>query len=92
MEKKIHIFKSFEEQEAYHLEKMRKSTIKERFRQLYLMQQMTKLLHPSKDSERKIIIKMELLDKEFLLFFSCAQQNKLRYMIIGGYAVNYYGL
>jgi len=34
---------------------------------------------------------MEILDKEFLLFFSCAQKNKLRYMIIGGYAVNYYG-
>src|SRR5665213_1951920 len=34
---------------------------------------------------------MELLDKEFLLFFSCAQKNKLRYMIIGGYAVNYHG-
>jgi hypothetical protein len=34
---------------------------------------------------------MEFLDKEFLLFFSCAQKNKLRYMIIGGYAVNYYG-
>lgn len=57
MEKKIHIFKSFEEQEAWHLEKMRKSTIKERFRQLYLMQQMTKRLHPPKDSERKIVIK-----------------------------------
>lgn len=34
---------------------------------------------------------MDLLDDEFLLFFSCAQKNKLRYMIIGGYAVNYYG-
>lgn len=34
---------------------------------------------------------MELLDKELLLFFTCAQKNKLRYMIIGGYAVNYYG-
>ncbi|MEO8853097.1 MAG: hypothetical protein ABI359_04915 [Ginsengibacter sp.] len=34
---------------------------------------------------------MELLDKVFLLFFSCAQENKVRYMIIGGYAVNYYG-
>ncbi|HEY5463628.1 MAG TPA: hypothetical protein VIJ95_10265 [Hanamia sp.] len=57
MEKKIHIFKSFEEQEAWHLEEMRKSTVQERFRQLYLMQQMTKLLHPPKDSERKIVIK-----------------------------------
>jgi len=57
MEKRIHIFKSFEEQEAWHLEEMRKSTVQERFRQLYLMQQMTKLLHPSKDLERKIVIK-----------------------------------
>jgi len=57
MEKKIHIFKSFEEQEAWHLEEMRKSTVEERFRQLYLMQQMTKRLHPTKDLERKIVIK-----------------------------------
>ena len=34
---------------------------------------------------------MDLLNDELLLFFSCAQKNKLRYMIIGGYAVNYYG-
>lgn len=34
---------------------------------------------------------MDVLNDEFLLFFSCAQKNKLRYMIIGGYAVNYYG-
>jgi len=34
---------------------------------------------------------MDLLDKELLFFFTCAQKNKLRYMIIGGYAVNYYG-
>lgn len=57
MERKIHIFKSFEEQEAWHLEEMRKSTVQERFRQLFLMQQMTKRLHPAKDLERKIVIK-----------------------------------
>jgi len=57
MEKKIHIFKSFEEQEAWHLEEMRKSTVQERFRRLYLMQQMTKHLHPPNDLERKIVIK-----------------------------------
>ena len=34
---------------------------------------------------------MDLLDKNFLLFFKCAQENKLSYMVIGGYAVNYYG-
>ena len=34
---------------------------------------------------------MDLLNNEYVLFFSCAQKNKLRYLLIGGYAVNYYG-
>jgi hypothetical protein len=34
---------------------------------------------------------MDILNEEFLLFLSCAQKNNLRYMLIGGYAVNYYG-
>ncbi len=34
---------------------------------------------------------MDILNPEFLLFLKCAQQNNLRYMLIGGYAVNYYG-
>lgn len=34
---------------------------------------------------------MDLLNTEFLLFLNCAQQNNLRYMLIGGFAVNYYG-
>lgn len=34
---------------------------------------------------------MNILNDEFLLFLSCAQKNKLRYMLIGGYAVNYHG-
>ena len=34
---------------------------------------------------------MEIEDKEFLLFLKCAEQNNLRYLCIGGYAVNYYG-
>lgn len=34
---------------------------------------------------------MDVLNKEFLLFLRCAQQNHLHYLIIGGYAVNYYG-
>ena len=34
---------------------------------------------------------MDILNHEFLLFLKCAQQNSLRYMVIGGYAVNYYG-
>ena len=34
---------------------------------------------------------MDILNNEFLLFMSCAQQAGLRYLLIGGYAVNYYG-
>jgi hypothetical protein len=34
---------------------------------------------------------MDILNDEFLLFLKCAQQNNLSYMLIGGYAVNYYG-
>lgn len=34
---------------------------------------------------------MEIDNKEFLLFLKCAQQNNLRYLCIGGYAVNFYG-
>lgn len=34
---------------------------------------------------------MDILNHEFLLFLKCAQQSGLRYLLIGGYAVNYYG-
>ncbi|HEY6975911.1 MAG TPA: hypothetical protein VH396_06465 [Chitinophagaceae bacterium] len=34
---------------------------------------------------------MSILNNEFLLFLSCAGKNNLKYMLIGGYAVNYYG-
>lgn len=34
---------------------------------------------------------MDIENEEFLLFLKCAQQNSLRYLCIGGYAVNYYG-
>ena len=34
---------------------------------------------------------MDIEHPEFLLFLNCAAQNNLRYMCIGGYAVNYYG-
>lgn len=34
---------------------------------------------------------MDIEDGEFLLFLKCAQENNLRYLCIGGYAVNYYG-
>ena len=34
---------------------------------------------------------MDILNNEFLLFLDCAGKNNLRYLLIGGYAVNYYG-
>jgi hypothetical protein len=34
---------------------------------------------------------MDILNNEFLLFLTCAQKAGLRYLLIGGYAVNYYG-
>ena len=34
---------------------------------------------------------MDIEQPEFLLFLKCAAQNNLRYMCIGGYAVNFYG-
>ncbi len=57
MQKRVHIFKSLQEQELYHLKMMQESSVAERFRQLYLMQQMTRLLHPVKETPRKIQIR-----------------------------------
>ncbi len=34
---------------------------------------------------------MDIENEEFLLFLKCAQNNNLRYLLIGGYAVNYFG-
>ena len=34
---------------------------------------------------------MDIENKEFILFLKCAQDNNLRYLCIGGYAVNYHG-
>lgn len=34
---------------------------------------------------------MDILNHEFLSFLKCAQLQRLRYLLIGGYAVNYYG-
>lgn len=56
MKREIKIFKSFEEQEQYKLEEMRNTTVLERFKMLYAMQQMTKKLHPASDKKRIIII------------------------------------
>lgn len=56
MKRQIKIFRSFEEQEQYKLDEMRKTTVSERFQMLYRMQQMTKLLHPDSDKKRRITI------------------------------------
>ncbi|HLF62511.1 MAG TPA: hypothetical protein VI603_02105 [Saprospiraceae bacterium] len=56
MEKKIMIFKSFEEQEMYDLAEMRKTTVMERFVRLYRMQQFSTRFHPITDHSKKIVI------------------------------------
>jgi hypothetical protein len=57
MKKSIHIFKSSEEQEQFHKDLMLQTTVAERFRKLYQMQQMTKTFHPVTDKSRKILIR-----------------------------------
>ncbi len=57
MSKSIQIFKSFEEQEQYTLVMMAKTTPRQRFKKLYQMQQLTKMLHPITEKSRKIIIR-----------------------------------
>ena len=56
MKKQIKVFKSFEEQDEYHVELMRNSTAFERLKILFQMQKTTKLFHPAIDKTRKIII------------------------------------
>ena len=57
MGKFIRVFKSFAEQELFHLERMAGTTVEERFRKLFLMQKMTARFHPKEKSNRRIIIK-----------------------------------
>ncbi len=54
-EKKIQIFKTFAEQEEWHLQQMKSSTPQERFRSLLQMQQLTKAFHKP-CTEKKVII------------------------------------
>ena len=56
MKREIKIFKSFEEQEEYHLEIMVHTTPMERLQSLYALQQFTSLLHPAEDNTKRIII------------------------------------
>jgi len=59
MEKRIQIFKSFEEQEQYHTDKMMKSTPAERFRNLLRMQKINLLIHPPATKTRRIIVQKD---------------------------------
>ena len=56
MEKRIQIFKSFEEQEQYYTNKMLKTTPLDRFRNLLRMQKINLLMHPPSENTRRIII------------------------------------
>jgi hypothetical protein len=55
-ERKIRVFQTFTEQEAWHLEQMKNSSVTERFLALLQMQQLTKALHHPKPEKRRIII------------------------------------
>lgn len=57
MNRFVNIFKSLDEQEQFHKLLMRQTTVTDRFRKLYQMQQITRLLHPVTDKPRKIEIR-----------------------------------
>lgn len=57
MARSIKIFKSFDEQQKFNDEQMRSTTPIQRFKSLFQMQEFTRLLHPSVDKTRKIIIR-----------------------------------
>ena len=64
-ERRIKIFKTFEEQEAYHLDWMINSTPNERFAALLKMQQFTNKLHkPASDKGTIIIHRSFSFDKQ----------------------------
>ena len=56
MKREIKIFKALEDQEQFHKEQMLQSSPIQRFRNLYKMQQLTKMFHPVTDKFRKILI------------------------------------
>jgi hypothetical protein len=57
MEKRIKIFKNFEEQERYALNEMIATTPAKRFERLFEMQKLTNIFRRSMDNTRRIIIK-----------------------------------
>jgi len=53
---RIKIFKNFDEQELYQIEKMRNTTAIERFRKLFYMQKLSSKFHTSESKPKKIMI------------------------------------
>jgi hypothetical protein len=56
VKREIKIFKSFEEQEQYHLQRMQNTTPLQRFIALYQMQQLSLRMNPPANKKRTIII------------------------------------
>ncbi|MBC7867440.1 MAG: hypothetical protein H7X88_07890 [Gloeobacteraceae cyanobacterium ES-bin-316] len=56
MKRAIHIFKSIREQEEFHLQWMKDSSVEDRFKRLLQMQAFSLLLHPPNDKISKIKI------------------------------------
>jgi PleD family two-component response regulator len=57
MEKRIKVFKTFEEQEEFAFKKMQDTTPMKRFEKLYRMQKITNLFKKDINTTRRIIIK-----------------------------------
>ena len=56
MKREIKIFKSFEEQEAYQLDKQKKTTPEQRLTNLFYMQNLSRKFRPTITAQKKIII------------------------------------
>ena len=56
MEREIKIFKSFEEQEAYQLDKQKKTTPEQRLANLFYMQNLSRKFRSNITAQKKIII------------------------------------
>ena len=56
MKREIKIFKSFEEQEAYQIVKLKKTTPEQRLANLFYMQNLSRKFRPNITAQKKIII------------------------------------
>ena len=56
MKREIKIFKSFEEQEQYKLDKLKNTTPHQRLLNLFYMQNLSRKFHPGKTIQKKITI------------------------------------